>query len=108
LVILFLAASMAHPQEVDIGSLSSSMLGAKVRVSGEIVKVRIHEDGHVFLRVRDDSGEVAVPIFRNVAQEVDNRCLALGMRISVVGRVQEYRGELEVVPWEGDDVRCQR
>jgi len=70
------------------------------------VKLRRHEDGHVFLRINDGTGEVKVAIFRNVAAGVDRRCLVRGARVTVVGRVEEYRGELEVVPREGEEVRC--
>ena len=108
LLMLFFAASAAKPEEVSIAELGSSQLGATVKVAGEVAKVRNHEAGHVFLRIRDGTGEVAVPLFRRVAQEVDRSCLEEGARIEIVGRVEEYRGELEVVPREGDEVRCLR
>ncbi len=106
LLALFFAASIAQPKEVPLGELTGAQLGATVKVTGEIVKVKNHEAGHVFLRIRDSTGEVAVPLFKNVAEEVDGSCLREGTHIEVIGRVKEYRGELEVVPGKGDKVQC--
>jgi DNA/RNA endonuclease YhcR with UshA esterase domain len=106
LVTLSLAASAAKPEEVKIAELSDVRLGALVEVSGEVVKVRNHEEGHVFLRIDDGTGEVKVAIFRNIAGKVERECLIQGAHLAVVGRVEEYRGELEVVPREGEGVRC--
>jgi DNA/RNA endonuclease YhcR with UshA esterase domain len=106
ILLLFFAASIAEPREVSIGELSSAHLGAKVKVAGEVVRVRNHDEGHVFLRVSDGKGEVAVPLFKKVAEGVDKSCLREGAKIELIGRVEEYRGELEVIPREGDEVRC--
>jgi DNA/RNA endonuclease YhcR with UshA esterase domain len=108
LLMLFFAASIAQPREVSIGELTSAQLGATVKVAGEVMKVKNHEAGHVFLRIHDGTGEVAVPLFKRVAEDVDKSCLREGALIEVIGRVEEYRGELEVVPREGDEVRCLR
>jgi|Deesub1362B_J571_1020462.scaffolds.fasta_scaffold02733_2 DNA/RNA endonuclease YhcR with UshA esterase domain len=108
LLMLFFAASLAEAKEVSIGELSSAQLGATVKVAGEVVRVKNHEAGHVFLRIRDGTGEVSVPLFKRVAEDVNKSCLREGARIEVIGRLEEYRGELEVVPREGDEVRCLR
>ncbi|WP_456475177.1 exodeoxyribonuclease VII large subunit [Candidatus Pyrohabitans sp.] len=108
LLLLFFAASISEPRELDIGELSGDYLGAQVKIEGEVMKLRYHEAGHIFLRVSDGTGEVAVPLFKGVAEKVDRSCLKKGAKIVLTGRVEEYRGELEVIPREGDDIRCLR
>ncbi len=108
IVTLSFAAGTAKPEVMKIAELSGAQLGALVEVEGEVVDVKNHRNGHVFLRLSDGTGEVKVALFRSVAREVEPQCLREGARVAVVGRVEEYRGEIELVPREGEKVRCLR
>ena len=76
-------------------------------VSGEISSLKIHENGHIFLKVRDESGEVMVVIFKNVVSKLKEKelaCLELNKTMKIEGRVEEYRGNLELV---AEEIKCQ-
>ena len=68
-------------------------------IVGQILRVEGTDSG-VKLFVGDDTGETLVYVWNNVlAQIADNQALGVpGTRVRVVGVVQEYRGNLELVP----------
>lgn len=71
-----------------------------VTISGEIVNVEDAGSG-VKIWVADETGQVQVFIWDNVLARIPQANPALGTpgtRVHVTGRVQEYKGALEVVP----------
>jgi DNA/RNA endonuclease YhcR with UshA esterase domain len=74
-------------------------------ISGEVVDLRGHQDGHLFLKLRDQSGGVvSVPIFSRVRSELGESVELLDV-VEVKGEVVLYRGELEVIPSGANDIR---
>jgi len=83
----------------EIGSLSGGDEGQRVMIEGDIIRVEGRGDwAKVF--VGDGSGEVMVFIYQNVLDRIpDNTALGTpGSRVRVVGTVELYKGNLEVVP----------
>jgi DNA/RNA endonuclease YhcR with UshA esterase domain len=53
----------------------------------------------------DGTGEIVLLLWQNVYDAIpDAERLDAGVRVEVTGQVEEYRGELEIVP-EADGVR---
>jgi DNA/RNA endonuclease YhcR with UshA esterase domain len=105
LAAVYTAASSARPRVMPIASLDNSFVGLKVMISGEVVDLREHRDGHLFLKLRDQSGGVAsVPVFSRVRAELGEPVELLDV-VEVKGEVVLYRGELEVVPREASGIR---
>jgi hypothetical protein len=73
-----------------------ALKGGQVYLVGVITKVTTKAP-HLFINVND----VFVPLF-NMEQAFRN--LKPGWKVAIAGRVQEYNGELEVVPDSGYDV----
>lgn len=84
-----------EPKAISVNLLDRH-LGNIVSVSGSIVDLRRHEAGHIFLKVRDESGVCEVPLFKDIASKMPR--LILGDHLRVVGVVEEYRDALQVVP----------
>lgn len=61
-----------------------------------------HEDGHVFLNVKNESQELTVPIFDNI--NYDSSEIESGSIIKVKGKVKKYNGKLEIVPNTNKDI----
>jgi len=78
--------------------ISDLRQGQIERITGMINSVYISKGGHAFLKVADTSGEISVIAFNNSNIEVDD--LELGDQISVLGRVEEYKGKLEIIAKE--------
>jgi len=88
-----------------IASLDNQFVGLKVAVSGQVVDSYEHPDGHLFLKLRDDSGSVAsVPVFARVRAELSEPIEFLDV-VQVTGEVKLYKGEFEVIPGGAGDLR---
>jgi DNA/RNA endonuclease YhcR with UshA esterase domain len=83
----------------DIGSLSGDDEGQRVMVEGSVVRV---EGSGTWAKVfvGDETGEVLVFIYENVlARIANNTALGVaGTRVRVVGTVDVYDYNLEIVP----------
>jgi DNA/RNA endonuclease YhcR with UshA esterase domain len=95
---------------VKISELSFDDTGTKVAVKGEVTSVRIHDDGHIFLEVSDDTGEISIAVFKNVAEKLDTQtreCITnIGASVEISGEVEEYKESLEIIPQSTSDVKC--
>lgn len=83
----------------DIGTLTGADSGQRVMIEGEVIRVEGTDDwAKVF--VGDDTGEVVVFMWDNIRDRVpDNTGLGTpGTRVRVVGTLEVYASNLEVVP----------
>lgn len=83
----------------EIGSLSGGDAGQRVMIEGQVIRVEGLSSA-VKVSVGDDTGEVVVYIWRTVLDRIEqNTGLGTpGSRVRVVGVVDVYRSNLEVVP----------
>ncbi|MEE8402742.1 MAG: exodeoxyribonuclease VII large subunit [Candidatus Hydrothermarchaeaceae archaeon] len=110
LVLLFIVSSYSTVSVVKISELSYDDTGSKVAVRGDVISVRTHKDGHIFIEVDDGTGELTIAIFKNVAEKLDTaarECITkVGARVEIAGEVKEYRERLEIIPQGTGDVKC--
>jgi DNA polymerase II small subunit/DNA polymerase delta subunit B len=83
----------------NVTRISDLREGQMERIIGFVNSVYITKEGHAFLKVADDSGEVTVVAF-NSSNIVEVNDLGMGDQISAFGRVEKYKGKLEVVAKE--------
>jgi DNA/RNA endonuclease YhcR with UshA esterase domain len=83
----------------EIGSLSGGDAGRRVMIEGQVIRVEGLSSA-VKVSVGDDTGEVVVYIWRTVLDRIArNTGLGTpGSRVRVVGVVDVYRSNLEVLP----------
>ncbi|MGD2165027.1 MAG: OB-fold nucleic acid binding domain-containing protein [Anaerolineae bacterium] len=105
------ATQAAVPQALrrQIASISGADEGQRVMIEGEVVRTEgLPHAVNVFLGDGEPTGqsEVMIFIWRNVLDRIaDNTGLGTpGSRVRVIGRVQIYRGNLEIVPALPHDV----
>ncbi len=110
LILLFAVSHYSTAPLVEVSELSYDDTGSKVAIRGEVTSVRIHEDGHIFLEVSDETGEISIAIFKNVAEKLDTvsrECITnIGSKVEVAGEVEEYREQLEIIPQGIGDIIC--
>jgi DNA/RNA endonuclease YhcR with UshA esterase domain len=93
----------------DIGSISGADEGQRVMIEGHVTRIE-GSSSAVKVFLRDDGaaaeGEIVVFIWRNVLDRIArNTGLGTpGSRVRVVGTVQIYRSNLEIVPALPNDV----
>ena len=83
-----------------------SYVGKIVNVTGQVRGV-FRNGGHVFFTLQDETGSVKVVLWEDTLDAlkikgVDIESIKDGAHINIVGSVQIYRGELEVIPVHGN------
>jgi DNA/RNA endonuclease YhcR with UshA esterase domain len=88
----------AFAPQVEIANVGA-YLGQRVTLVGQVLRVEGLSSG-VKIFVGDETGETLVFVWSNVLERVaHNQALGVaGTRVRVVGLVQEYRSNLEIVP----------
>ncbi len=103
--IVSLDESVPIADERPIGRLSAADVGTLVVVRGTVVELDDLSSG-VRLALDDGSGRVAVVLWQSVHENAGNpAAIDLGALVRVLGEVNVYRGELEVVPALAADVQ---
>ncbi len=105
LTAIYAAAIQASPTMTPIASLNDEFVGLQVAISGQVVDLYEHPDGHLFLKLKDGSGGVvSVPVFARVRSELSEPIEFLDV-VQVTGEVKLYGGQREVIPGRAGDLR---
>jgi len=82
-----------------ISKVEDLKIGQVERIEGMVNSVYVSKDRHVFLNIADNTGEIDVVAFKSanidIAYDLEN-----GDQISVLGKVEEYKGKLEIIAKE--------
>jgi DNA/RNA endonuclease YhcR with UshA esterase domain len=90
--------------EAPIGQITVDDLGQTVQITGRITEVIPFSAGMKY-RVDDGTGIILLLLWQDVYDRLEApAALAVGTEVSIRGRVEEYQGELEVVPQAQADV----
>jgi DNA/RNA endonuclease YhcR with UshA esterase domain len=73
-------------------------IGQTEKITGMIDSVFVSKNKHVFIKIADNTGEITVVAFNNSNIDADE--LNSGDQISVLGRVSEYNGKMEIIAKE--------
>jgi len=92
-LVLFYYSLLVMPEAVRIGEISAAMEGKRVEVEAR-VDWR-HEKNNVLLFTLDDGNQIKAVRFGASAQE--KFLVSKNAFLKVAGRVQKYRGELEII-----------
>jgi DNA/RNA endonuclease YhcR with UshA esterase domain len=106
--IAIIEPNTAVPSSREVGSITD-FLGQRITITGYVDRVQDTGSGTRIYMI-DDTGEALVFIWNNIMERIaDNVTLRQpGARARVTGLVQEYRGELELVPSLPIDVEVLR
>ena len=86
-------------QKEDLTPIKDPKLGQIERIEGMVNSVYVSKDYHVFIKVADNTGEVDVVAFKS--SNIDAAYyLEEGHQVSVLGKVEEYKGEMEIIAKE--------
>ena len=106
LVLLYLITSQIFSSSVKIGEIDRSFVGKTVNITGEVTRI-FQSKGHVFFDLKDDTGKVKVVLWEDTLElleinNVNTSEIRNGKSINIIGDVQLYKGELEVIPIRGN------
>jgi DNA/RNA endonuclease YhcR with UshA esterase domain len=88
----------------SIASLSASSVGQMALVEARIVEVDYFSRGVKYV-LDDGTGRIILLVWQNVLEEVSRHLdLFPGSRVRVRGEIEEYQGDLEIIPLRGAEV----
>jgi DNA/RNA endonuclease YhcR with UshA esterase domain len=92
------------PPEATVAALTAADVGRVVTLRGTLGERETFSSG-VRFRLDDGSGTIVLLLWHNVYDEIaDADALVAGAQVEVMGQIEAYRGELEIVP-EASGVR---
>lgn len=110
LALIYIAAINIGPQKMSISDITADMEGRKILVEGYLAGKRKHEDGHAFLTISDNNSKIQVPLFSDFMEELNKIGITendfhLKDRIAVEGILENYKGNLQIIPKNLNDVK---
>jgi len=110
LILIYIAAINIQPVEIKISQINSDLIGRSVSTQGTITQKKLHSDGHMFLVISDDESDIQVPIFSSMMNDLKKENITesdfkIDEIISVTGLVDEYRGQLQILPRKTSDIK---
>lgn len=110
LVLIYLASVNIEPQKITISDITGDMEGRKIITTGYITEKREHENGHLFLTISDNRTKIQVPLFSDFMQSLNQLGITkddfnIGNKISVRGVLENYKGRLQIMPNNLNDVK---
>jgi DNA/RNA endonuclease YhcR with UshA esterase domain len=102
LIAIYIFVSQLVPDCVKIGKLDRDYAGSSVNVTGKIKDMSM-KDGNAFFTLADDTGEINVVLWKDFIEGMkmqgkDTSLLRENATISLVGEVEIYNGQLEIIP----------
>ena len=110
LILIYIAAINIKPVEIKINQINSDLIGRSVSTEGKIVEKKLHSEGHMFLIISDDDSEIQVPIFSSLMNDLNKENITelnfeINGTISVIGLIDEYRGQLQILSRKTSDIK---
>ncbi|GEN46662.1 OB-fold nucleic acid binding domain-containing protein [Alkalibacillus haloalkaliphilus] len=87
---------------VSINEVTEEFLDQTVSIEGTVQSIDHHEDDHIFLEVSDETGSMSVPLFAD--NDIDHSSISEDETYIFTGSVNEFQGEVEVVPENQSDI----
>jgi DNA/RNA endonuclease YhcR with UshA esterase domain len=97
--IVILEPGNERAQQRQTGSFTSADIGKRVVIEGEVVRAKTFSAGER-VYVNDGSGQVLLLLWQNVFERISDGVATrtTGSRLRAIGRVQQYKGNIEIVP----------
>jgi DNA/RNA endonuclease YhcR with UshA esterase domain len=100
LFILLVLASFSQPPQLNISQLNDK-IGKVVVLNADVASVGYNKDT-AFLMLNDSTGEISAVFFGSPKYEI-----IAGDKVAIKGKVQLYKGEIEIVVQELSCLTCQ-
>ena len=105
LIILYFLVKNPHYFHVNIGDIDSAYVGRIVNITGGITGLTKSGE-NLFFSVKDKTGEIKVVLWGDTIGLLNLKGMNIddienGKTINIIGNIQLYRGELEVIPVRG-------
>lgn len=97
---------LATAEVRTIGSISGGDLGVKLTIARVGIVDTIYFSKGVKYTLSDGTGTITLVVWQNVMEEIPERYgLVPGSQVRVTGEIDEYEGDLEIIPRAGNEVK---
>lgn len=94
LIGLFITSGFVNPEVLPINQIDNSKIDNQIQVNGIIEKCIITKTNTTILQITDKFGSINVVIFPTTDLNMN---LHEGMNVTVVAKVAQYNGDLELI-----------
>lgn len=106
LILLYLITLQNFYFYVKIGEIDKSFVGKTVNITGMITGIFEH-NGNMFFDLKDDTGKIKVVLWKDTIEllninNVNVSEISNGNTVNIIGNIQLYKGELEIIPIHGN------
>lgn len=96
IIMIYVVTLFIEPQQVSIKDLTENDVGKNVVVNGTIISYSINNE-NIFIKLTDGTGNITVVMFERTARGQLVYDMKEGGFVSVAGKVNIYKSELEIV-----------
>ncbi len=110
LFLTYFVAKSIEPFEIELSEINYEFIGRTVSTRGKIVYKKLHPSGHLFLSLEEKGLKIQVPIFSSLMKKIEENGIKeedfwIGRILEVKGVVDEYQGQLQIIPRKVEDLR---
>jgi len=102
---LYLVTTQIFSSHVNIGEIDKSFAGKTVNITGRVNEVS-EGKGSMFVVMEDGTGQIKVVIWEDTLEYLEMNGILNdikeGAEMNVIGNIQIYKGELEIIPVRGN------
>lgn len=91
------------PLKIQLIELTDDLMGQIVTIEGDITKVK-EVKGGIIVTVRQADEYMSTPFWKKSLSGFNFESVKKGAHITITGKVQKYKGNLQVVPLSAEDV----
>jgi DNA/RNA endonuclease YhcR with UshA esterase domain len=112
ILMIYIATASVAPEQMPLSQIDFQMIGRQVYTTGYVSYVSKHPAGHIFLTLSDGSSMIEVPLFSGFVSSMKADDVSTNFKrgdvLEVEGMVEEYEGQLQIMPRKTADVRLVR
>ncbi len=99
ILILYAITTQIEPAQVPISKINESYVGKFVRISGRVTRVREFKKSELI--EIENNGRIYIYALKSIIPDEIKK----GQLLMVSGQVQEYKGNIEIVPKKEGDLK---
>lgn len=96
IVLLFAFAQTIESERAEIADVDKSFIGRNIELFANVDSF-YSSDGNYFLKVSDKTGNITAVLFKQTATNFDMGKLKKSQQIILSGKINEYKGVLELI-----------
>lgn len=113
IILIYVAAIRMQPTTIEMEEINSNFMGKVVTTEGYISYKSIHPAGHVFLTISKNNKKIQIPLFAGFMEKlresgITEKDLVNKRKVVITGTLDEYNGQLQIVPRKVEDVKIIR